>query len=228
MMNLKEIKDSGLYQPDDKATFVFLLWAAEPGRPKEIPLDETWGEDGPAKYVGFHVFLNAPLSGADAEALAAGLRGTLPPDPVTTGFAWTTCPPKAFSVLGAISMTIADGRAVVAADSPIEVPKPVPALTVPRGLAAEGWPELTGWTLLERQGQPALTLALLGKACGGIGFQALLASRVRGDETVKPLAQVQLDPLRPDPAHTSITPLGPEYLLTEGPPGTYKLALASP
>ena len=91
----------------------------------------------------------------------------------------------------------------------------------------------TGWTLLPLPLQPpgatvsGISVPLLGADSGDLSFQALLESAQHGDETVKRLAAVRVDPLRPlDPRRTSIVPLGPRYRLTATPDGGHVLAPA--
>jgi hypothetical protein len=231
MTTLLAIGRSGLYGPDSGEPFAFLLWSQPPEPVDSFPLEQTWSPDGPAVRVGYHVFLEGAPSGSEAEMLATALRGGLPQDPVTTGFAWAASPPKQFTLLGAVAVTIAGSRPVVAADAPIAVEAPMPALTVPQGLVIEAHPGLAGWTLTDPRGQPGLGLdvPLLGPACGDISFRGLLASPVGGDATVKPLARVRIDPLHPfDPGRTEIVPLGAEYRVSEAPAGSYHIAPVQP
>ena len=225
MTTLKEFEETKLYRPDSGEPFAFLC-ERPTDPPKELPLEDTWSRDGTPRYVGYHVFLEALPDVSTAKALAADLRRKLPPDPPTTGFAWASSLPQPFALLGVVSMEI-EGGPVVAADAPIHVRPPMPALTIPRHLVGQADPGLAGWTLFDGGGQPGIGIRvpLLGTWCGDIQFQALLESRVSGEQTVKGLADVRIDPLRLfDPDRTSVVPLGPEYRVCAGPAGTYHIS----
>jgi hypothetical protein len=233
MTTLEKIGESRLYgpdRPDSGEAFAFLLSGSALEPPAKIPLEQTWSPDGPATYVGFHVFVDAVPSAPDAKALAEALDAKLPREPVTTGFAWAISPPHAFSLLGVVELTIVDGRPAVAADSAIAVRSPMPALTVPRGLAVDGREGLTGWSLTDPRGAGVgLDVTLLGRASATVRFQALRESRVDGGHTIKRLAAVSIDPLRPfDGKRTHIRMLDREYRLSVGPPGVYHLSQVTP
>jgi hypothetical protein len=235
---LKQIGSTSLYAPPGGEQFAFLLWET-PGEPQTIPLEDTWADDGPAARIGYHVFVDALPSGTDAVALAKELRAELPA-PITTGLAWAISPPSDYKLLGVVPMTVSPDVQIagadfpaVAADAAIEVPAPMPPLTIPRGLwATAGAAEPTGWVITSpRPTDPlsarGLSVALLGQASGGISFQALLEAPATPTSSVKPLAAVSIDPRYPfDPTRTSITPLGADYLVSMDVNGTYHLAPA--
>ncbi|ADB53464.1 hypothetical protein [Conexibacter woesei] len=233
----------GLYAPDSGEAFVFLL-ADRSDPPASIPLGDTWSDEGAARSIGHHVFLDALPSGENALVLAAALAGKLPPAPATTGFAWAVSPPKPFALTAAVELTLSTGGPVrrpgVAADAVIANRRPMPSLTLPAGMAAvaargsDG--AFAGWTLTDLAAAAAdpaaargLGVPLLGRDAGAVAFVSLLESPVRGDRSVKALAAVRIDPLRPlDPRRTSITPLGPEYVLSTDATGRHHLAPAPP
>lgn len=239
----------GLYAPDSGERVVFLL-ADRSGPPASIPLGDTWRDEGAAPRIGHHVFLDALPNAANAPALADALAATLPPAPETTGFAWAISPPRRFALRAAVEMTLSvggaggaggwGGRPILAADAAVAIPRPMPSLTLPAGLAAVGVRgadgAFAGWTLTDLAAASAdppgaigLTVPLLGGASGQLAFRSLLESPVSGDRSVKALAAVRLDPLRPlDPSRTSITPLGPEYALSADGAGSYHLEPAPP
>jgi len=226
MTTLVRISDSGLYGPDSAETFVFLLSDPPAEPPVTIALEETWEAQRRAPRTGFYVFLDALPSDRDASVLADALRCTLPPNPATTGFGWAHCPPSALSPAGAVDVTMVGGCPAVASDAPIQVRSPMPELTIPAGLAVRAQPGLAGWTLTDPYSRQdaGVTVPLLGRDCGDIRFRALLASTVKGDATVKRLADVHIDPVRPfDSTRTRITLLSDEYSLALGPAGTYQL-----
>jgi len=227
--SLVRLGTSALYLPDSGEAFAFLLWTPPTPPLDAIPLEDTWGADAPAARIGCHVFLDARPAAGAAPALEAELRGALPPDPVTTGFAWARTAP-AFACLAAAAVTFADGDAVLAADVPIPVPDPMPGLTLARDLRVRATAGLAGWWVFDARSSPgpAISVPLLGPAAGDVRFEALLASPVADDTTVKALAEVRADPLRPyDPDRTAIIPLGPEYRVSEGPAGVFRLAPAT-
>ena len=223
---------AGMYRPDSGENFVFLLLSGPSAEPPDtLRLEDTWDQHQPARWIGFHVFLDAFPSGRQAAVLADELRRALPASPVTTGFAWAGSAPNQFSLAGTVSMTIAGDRPSVAGDALVQIRPPMPLLTIPHGLAAQAHPGLAGWTLCDPRAQPApaLDVPLLGPDSGVIGFHALLASAVGDNETIKPLAGVRIDPLRPfDPTRTSITPLANRYRLSVGSSGTYQLTPEHP
>lgn len=229
---LTRIAGTALYAPAGRETWAFLLWDAA-GAPDPLPLRDTWADRGVPARPGWYVFLRALPGAANAAELEAALRTALPP-PAATGWAWSAYAPGTGAELrGSVGVRPdEESNPAVAADAPVAFPRGVPSFGFARGLRVaatrDGAGEMDG-LVVARPALPddpwrGIRLPLAGPLAGCILFGALLQSDVSGGQSVKALADVRLDPLRPfDPGRTRTTPTGPEYLLVAEGAGTYRL-----
>lgn len=232
---LDRIGQTSLYAPATGETYVFLLWDAPPEPDPSIPLAATWADVGMAACVGYFAFLRAVPSGTDATKLEAELRGVLP-QPATTGFAWAEVSPEGeLRPLGVVDVALdASDRPIVAKESPITVPKGIPAFRFAAALSVRAAADDSGMMGLRVTAEsgatpgPGIYVPLAGDHAGCIRFQAFLESTVHDDRTVKPLADASLDPIRPfDPVRTHVRPVGTSYVLSVDAEGKYHLTPAT-
>ncbi|MGH3782196.1 MAG: hypothetical protein ACRDRO_16645 [Pseudonocardiaceae bacterium] len=233
MTELIRIGSTTLYRLASGEDYVFLRWA--PGSESIISLDQTWSDNGPSPLCGYYVFLSAiPSRAEEAAELEAALRAVLP-TPSITGFAWAMWQrrDRTADLYGIVTLAIdGTGRPAVTADAALRLPPGLLRFSFIRAMRAQATRNRDGVDGLlltiessKSEGPPfGLRIPLLGTLCGCVLFQGLLASRVQTSQSIKELAEVRIDPLRPfDAPRTRITQLGEHYVLREESPASYLL-----
>jgi hypothetical protein len=234
---LSRIGATSLYKPDSGETYAFLLWTPDPQR-ERIALDQTWADQGAPPLVGWYVFLLSAPAGADAAELESRLRGVLPP-PSVTSLAWASDSPAAFELLAALALKLGPtDQPMLADDVPLVLPPGILCFTFAKNLCAMrmdfGAGDLTGVILATPRppsaaGASGLALPLLGPCAGCIHFTGARESTVTGDASVKPLADVLLDPLRlTDARRTRIRLTGLDYVLSKDGAGYHFFPASAP